>query len=75
MGSTEVGYLAQVVDGENPAPRAAVGVFQADELTDWVVGAPVAPCDHPLQLSQVQGPVRRVWEGVGVHPSNLQVLG
>ena len=52
-----------------------MGVFQADELTDRVVGAPEAPCDHPLQLSQVQGPMGQVWEGVGVHPSNLQVLG
>lgn len=52
-----------------------MGVLQANELTDRVVGAPEAPCDHPLQLSQVQGAVGQVWEGVGVHPSDLQVLG
>lgn len=68
-------YLAWVFHGEDPAPRAAVGVLQANELTDRVVGAPKAPCDQPLQLSQVQGAVGQVWEGVGVHPCNLQVWG
>lgn len=68
-------HLAQVVNGEDAAPGAAVGVLQANELTDRVVGAPQAPCDHPLQLSQVQGAAGQVWEGVGVHPRDLQVLG
>lgn len=52
-----------------------MGVLQANELTDRVVGAPEAPCDHPFQLSQVQGTMGQIWEGVGVHPSDLQVLG
>lgn len=40
-----------------------------------MVGAPKAPCDQPLQVSQVQGAVGQVWEGVGVHPCDLQVWG
>lgn len=52
-----------------------MGVLQANELTDRVVGAPKAPCDQPLQLSQVQGAVGQVWEGVGVHSCDLQVWG
>ena len=50
-----------------------MGVLQANELTDRMVGTPKAPCDQPLQLSQVQGAEGQVWEGVGVHPCDLQV--
>lgn len=48
-------------------------VLQAHELADWVVGAPKAPGDYPLQLIQVQGAMGQVWEGLGVHTSDLQV--
>lgn len=69
----EQAYLVEVVEGQDPASRAVVRVLQAHELTDWVVGAPVAPGKHPLQLSQVQYAVWQVWERVGEHPSELQV--
>lgn len=36
------------------------------------VGAPKAPCDHPLQLGQVHGAMGQVWEGVGMHARHLQ---
>lgn len=55
-------------------PPSCCGCSQANELTDQVVGAPKAPCDQPLQLSQVQGAVGQVWEG-GSAPCNLQVWG
>lgn len=44
----EVAYLAEVVDREDPASRAAVSVLQAHELTDWMVGTPRAPRECPL---------------------------
>lgn len=41
-------YLAEVVDGEHPAPGTAVCVLQAHKLADWMVGAPEAPTECPL---------------------------
>lgn len=56
-------------------PRAVVSVLQANELAGRVVGAPKAPCDHPLQLVCVHGAVGEVREEVGVHSRDLQVCG
>lgn len=73
MGSSwEAAYLAEVVDGEDPAPGAAVCILQAHELADWMVGTPKAPSECSLQLIQVQGAMGHVWEGLGVHPGNLK---
>lgn len=41
-------YLVEIVDGEDPAPCAAVRVLQAHELADWMVGAPKAANKCPL---------------------------
>lgn len=65
-------HLAEVVDGEDPAPRAAVCILQAHELAHWMVGAPEAPSECSLQLIQVQGAMGHVWEGLGVHPGDLR---
>lgn len=65
-------YLAEVVDGEHPAPSAAVCVLQAHKLTDWMVGVPETPSECPFQLVQVQGAMGHVREGLGMHPGDLQ---
>lgn len=62
----------EVVNGKDPAPCAAVCVLQTHKLTDWMVGVPETPRECPLQLVQVQGAMGHVWEGLGMHPGDLQ---
>lgn len=48
VGVGQEAHLAEVVDREDPASRAAVSVLQVHELTDWMVGTPRAPRECPL---------------------------